>query len=66
MKQTEIMKEYGVLHRALLTYGRISRVLSGRDRSKFSAMEMKYLRRVEAVFRRDRIRNYLIRDGLSL
>lgn len=60
------IKVYKAVYRPILTYGCETWVLSEREKSKVGAAEMKYLRRVKGVTRRDRIRNDDIRAELNI
>lgn len=60
------MKVYKVIFRPILTFGCESWILTDRNKSKIRAVEMKYLRRVKGVTKRDRIRNEVIREELNI
>lgn len=60
------MKVYKTIYRPILTFGCESWVLSVQDISKIRAVEMKYLRRVKGITKRDRIRNEAIREELKI
>lgn len=63
-KQTK-MKVFRAIYRPILTYGCESWVLTQPDRNRIQASEMKYLRRVKGITRRDRIRNVQVREELK-
>lgn len=60
------MSVFNTVFRPILTYGSESWILSRQQKSKIQAVEMKYLRAVKGVTRRDRIRNEVIREELSI
>ena len=60
------MNVYKVIFRPILTYGSESWILNNRQKSKLQAMDMKYLRKVKGVTRRDRIRNEDVRTELQI
>lgn len=60
------LKVFKSIYRPILTYGCETWVLSQRMRSKLQACEMKYLRKVRGVTRRDKIRNEQIRTDLGM
>lgn len=60
------MTVFKTIYRPILTYGCESWVLNQRQRSKIQAIEMKYLRKVRSVTRKDRIRNDIIRKNLQI
>lgn len=64
-KQTK-MKIFKTIYRPILTFGCESWVLSKGQKSKIQAVEMKYLRRVMGVTKRDRLRNIDIRRDLEI
>lgn len=60
------MTVYQTVFRPILTYGSETWVLDRKLKSKIQAIEMKYLRTVKGVTRRDRIRNVDIREELKI
>lgn len=60
------MSIYRAVFVPILTFGCESWVLTKRLKSKIQSIEMKYLRRVLGVTRRDRIRNDTIREQLKV
>ena len=50
----------------ILTYGCESWVLTKDIRSRIQAAEMKYLRRIKGITRRDRVRNEVVRQELKV
>ncbi|XP_044757812.1 uncharacterized protein LOC123315966 [Coccinella septempunctata] len=60
------LKVYKSIHRPTLIYGCVTWNLNLGEKSRLQAMEMKYLRRVMGVTRRDRIRNELVREDLQV
>ena len=60
------MTIYKTVYRPILTYGSESWTLTNRIKSRLQGMEMKYLRRVKGITRRDRIRNEAVREELKI
>ena len=57
---------YRSIYCPILTYGCESWVMTNTMKSKLQAAEMKYLRRVKGITRRDRVRNELVRSELKV
>lgn len=57
---------YKTVFRPILTYGSESWILTSRLHSKIQALDMKYLRRVKGISKRDRIRNDVVRQELGV
>jgi hypothetical protein len=57
---------YKAIYTPTLTYSCESWTLLDTHRSKIQALEMRFLRRVEKVTKRDRIRNQVIREQLQV
>lgn len=57
---------YKTIFCPILTYGCESWVLNNTMKSRLQAVEMKYLRRVKGITRRDRIRNEAVRNELKI
>jgi hypothetical protein len=64
-KKTKIAV-YKAIYMPTLTYSCESWILLDAHRSKIQASEMRFLRRVEKVTNRDRIRNQVIREQLQV
>lgn len=60
------MSVYNAIYRPILMYGSESWVMDRRTESKIQAMEMRYLRAVKGVTRKDKIRNEVIRQDLKV
>lgn len=60
------MTVYKTIFRPILMYGSESWVLTNTMKSKIQAIDMKYLRRVKGITRRNRIRNELVREELEI
>ncbi|CAH1987605.1 unnamed protein product, partial [Acanthoscelides obtectus] len=59
------MTVYRTVFRPILIFGSESWVLTNRQKSKLQVIDMKYLRAVKGVTRKDKIRNEVIREELS-
>ena len=60
------MVVYNTVFKPILTYGSESWVLTQRQKSKIQAVEMKFLRGVRGVTKRDKMRNDRIREDLKI
>lgn len=57
---------YKVIYRPILMFGSETWVLTRGQRSRVQAAEMRYLRKVKGITRRDRIRNEIVREELEI
>lgn len=57
---------FNTIFKPILTYGSESWILNNQTKSKIQALEMRYLRAVKGVTRRDRIKNEKIREELGV
>uniref|UniRef100_A0A1Y1MCV0 Reverse transcriptase domain-containing protein n=1 Tax=Photinus pyralis TaxID=7054 RepID=A0A1Y1MCV0_PHOPY len=60
------MMVYKVIFRPILTYGSESWTLGRKEQGKIQTIDMKYLRRVKGITRRDHIRNEDVRKELQV
>ena len=60
------MSVYKTVYRPVLSYGSESWTLTRPLKSKIQAVEMKYLRKVKGITRRDRVRNEQVREELNI
>ena len=64
-KKTKV-NVYKTIYRPVLTFGCETWNLSKAEKSRIQAVEMRYLRRVKGITKRDRIRNEIVRDELDV
>ena len=64
-KKTKV-KVYKSIFCLILTYGCESWVLTKNIKSRIQATEMKYLRRIKGITRRDRVRKEVVRQELKV
>lgn len=60
------MTVYSTVFKPILTYGSESWILTNQMRSRIQATEMKYLRGVKGITRRDKVRNETVRQELKV
>ncbi|KAI4468178.1 hypothetical protein MML48_2g00010220 [Holotrichia oblita] len=60
------MNVYKAVYRPILTYGCESWIVTEQEKRQVGAVEMKYLRKVRGVTKRDRMRNEDIRRDLEI
>ena len=60
------MQVYHKVVRPSLIYGSETWTLSDKNKSKVKAKEMRFLRRIKGITRRDRIRNTVVAEGLNI
>lgn len=64
-KETQL-SVYRTIFKPILTYGQETWIPSERTRSRIQAIEMRFLRRILNITRRDRIRNAIVREQLGV
>lgn len=66
ISQKTKMAVYNTIYKPILTYGGESWVLNSQMKSRLQTLEMKYLRGVKGISRRDKIRNEAVRSELNV
>src|SRR5699024_1416738 len=66
LSQAAKLAVYHSLFKSTLTYGQESWILTERTRSRVQATEMRFLRRILGITRRDRVRNVVVRENLNI